>query len=133
MKHLIRFVCGGVGYYLIEVVWRYFMNHGTPSLLMIPMGGLVCVVLFLVEDKKLPILLGSFLGAVTTVLSELAIGSILLFGFNKRYWHYGRINFHGIIALDWSFIWWGVCFAFILLMRLFKKLWAWRKTRGESA
>ena len=132
MKHLIRFACGGVGYYLIEVVWRYFMNHGTPSLLMIPMGGFICVVLLWAEDKKLPILIGSFLGAAATVLSELVVGLILLDCFNKRYWHYGRINYRGVIALDWSFIWWGVCFGFIALLRLFRFFVKQRKARGEK-
>ena len=129
MKHLFRFVCGGVGYYLIEVVWRYFMNHGTPSLLMIPMGGFICVVLLWAQDKRLPILLGSFLGALTTVLSELIVGLILLDCFNKRYWCYGRINYRGVIALDWSFIWWGVCFGFLVLLRVAKWLWARHKVK----
>ena len=132
MKHLLRFLAGGAVYFIIEIVWRYFMDHGTASPLMILMGGTVFAVVMLLEDKKLHILLGSFIGAVTAVSLELLIGSILLFGFQTRYWHYGRINFKGIIALDWSFIWWGLCFALILLRRLLERYLARRREKKRE-
>lgn len=129
MKHLLRFVAGGLVYYLVEVVWRFFMNHGTASPLMMPMGGLVFLVVMLAEDKHLPIWLGSLLGGATAVLCELAVGSVLLFGFGIRLWHYGRINWNGIIALDWSLIWCGVCFGLIVARRLIEHI---LKRRAEK-
>lgn len=131
-KHLLRFLVGGGVYYLVEIVWRFFMKHGTASPLMILMGGTVFTVVMLVEDKKLHILLGSFIGGATAVLMELLIGSILVYGYGIRLWHYGRINFNGIIALDWSFIWWGLCMGLILARRWLTRYFANRKKKREE-
>ncbi|MBE6605229.1 MAG: hypothetical protein E7639_05965 [Ruminococcaceae bacterium] len=118
MKHLLRFLMGGLAYFAVEVVWRILMQHGKASFLMVPMGGIVCVVVFLLYDKRVPLLLCSLAGAVTTTLLELAVGSVALFGFGRRFWHYGRINWHGIIALDWFFKWWGLCLGVVVAWRL---------------
>lgn len=118
MKHLYRFVGGGLAYLLVEIVWRYLMGHGAASLLMAPMGGIVAVVLFLLDDKKWFPLLSSLAGAVVTTLLELIVGSIALFGYGVRFWHYGRINWQGIIALDWFFKWWGLCLGVVVARRL---------------
>ena len=109
-KHILRFLCGGILYFIVEVVWRIFMEHGEASFLMAPMAGVVCVTVMTLYDKRIPIILGSLVGATVTTMLELIVGSIALFGFNRRFWHYGRINWNGIIALDWFFKWWGVCF-----------------------
>ena len=132
MKHFLRFLAGGGFYFLVELVWRYFMQHGTPHFLMVPMGGLVFMLLMLLEDRRVFPLLSALLGALTVVSLELSVGSVLLFGFGKRYWHYGRINFNGIIALDWSFIWWGLCFGLILARRLILRYLAHRKEKREE-
>ena len=110
MKHILRFVCGGILYLFVEVVWRIFMKHGDASFLMAPMAGIVCVTVMALYDKKVHIVLGSFVGAVVTTLLELIVGSIALFGFGKRFWQYGRITWNGIISVDWFFKWWGICF-----------------------
>lgn len=118
IKHMLRFLCGGVFYFIVEVVWRIFMNHGEASFLMAPMAGIVCVTVMALYDKKLPIIFSALVGAAVTTLLELIVGSIALFGFNHRFWHYGRINWHGIIALDWFFKWWGVCFCVLFARRM---------------
>ena len=118
MKHLYRFLGGGLAYVLIEVVWRLLMGHGQASLLMVPMGGIVAVVLFFLEDRKWNPFFSSLAGAETVMILELIVGSIALFGFGKRFWEYSRINWHGIIAFDWFFIWWGLCLAVVLSRRL---------------
>ena len=118
MKHLLRFTIGGVAYFIVEIVWRILMGHGEASFLMAPMAGIVSLVLFALEDRRVNILLSSGVGAVTTTLLELIVGSIALFGFGKRFWHYSRINWQGIIALDWFFKWWGVCLGVLVAKRL---------------
>lgn len=130
MKHLYRFLGGGVIYLLIEIVWRYFMGHSAASPLMAPMGGTVCLVLLLLDDKKWFPLLSSLVGAVTVTLLELIVGSVALFGFGVRFWHYGRITWKGIIALDWFFIWWGLCLGAVLARRLLQYFL--RKRRGKN-
>ena len=123
MKHLLRFFMGGFAYLMVEFVWRIVMDHGDTAWVIIPMAGLVCVLLLWLEDRLWHPLLSSFLGAVCTVTLELIVGAICLYGFGRRFWRYGRINFNGFIALDWFFIWWGVCLALLLARRLFYKWW----------
>ena len=130
MKHLLRFTIGGVAYFIVEVVWRILMGHGEASFLIAPMAGIVSLVLFALEDRRVNILLSSGVGAVTTTLLELTVGSIALFGFGKRFWHYGRINWQGIIALDWFFKWWGVCLGVLVAKRLL--LYFLKKRKGND-
>lgn len=118
---------------MVELVWRYFMQHGTPHFLMVPMGGLVFMLLMLLEDRRVFPLLSALLGALTVVSLELSVGSVLLFGFGKRYWHYGRINFKGLIALDWFFIWWGVCLLVVLARRIATYLWKRKREKNGKA
>ncbi|MBQ9801692.1 MAG: hypothetical protein IJW51_01295 [Clostridia bacterium] len=130
MKHILRFCVGGLAYFLVEVVWRICMNHGEASFLMAPMGGLVCVVVMWLYDKRVNLVLGGLIGAVVTTLLELIVGSVALFGFNRRFWHYGRINWNGIIAFDWFFKWWGICLG-VLVARWLLDLYL--KKRKERA
>ena len=130
-KHILRFLCGGILYFIVEVVWRIFMEHGEASFLMAPMAGIVCVTVMWLYDKKVPIILGSLVGAIVTTTLELIVGSIALFGFGHRFWHYGRINWHGIIALDWFFKWWGVCFG-VLFARWLLALYLKRRRQSNG-
>ncbi len=132
-KHVLRFLVGGLAYFVVEVVWRVFMNHGKASFLMAPMGGLVCVTVMALYDRRVPMILGGFVGAVVTTLLELIVGSVALFGFGHRFWHYGRINWNGIIALDWFFKWWGVCLAVLVLRRLLELYLKRRTEHGKNA
>ena len=132
-KHILRFFVGGRAYFVVEVVWRIFMHHGTASFLMAPMGGLVCVTVMALYDKRVPLILGGLVGAVVTTLLELIVGSIALFVFGHRFWHYGRISWHGIIALDWFFKWWGVCFAVLVARRLLELYLKRRTKHGKNA
>ena len=131
MKHILRFCCGGVAYFFVEVVWRIFMNHGKASFLMAPMAGIVCITVMALYDKRVNIILGSFVGAVVTTLLELVVGSIALYGFNKRFWQYGRITFNGIISVDWFFKWWAICFG-VLLARWLLDLYLKRRKRKNN-
>ena len=132
-KHVLRFLVGGLAYFVVEVVWRVFMNHGQASFLMAPMGGLVCVTVMALYDRRVPMILGSLVGAVVITLLELIVGSVALFGFGHRFWHYGRINWNGIIALDWFFKWWGVCFAALVARRLLELYLKRRTKHGKNA
>ena len=132
MKHVLRFACGGVLYFIVEVVWRILMGHGEASFLMAPMAGIVCVVVMALYDKRVPIVLGSLAGAIVITLLELLVGSVALFGFGRRFWYYGRINWHGIIALDWFFKWWGVCFGVLFARWLLELYLKWRKQKEND-
>ena len=130
MKHLYRFAAGGLAYLLIEFVWRILMKHGDPAWVIIPMAGIVCVTVLWLDDKHLPLLLSSFVGAVLTITLELIVGAICYYCFDGlRFWLYGRINFKGFIALDWFFIWWGVCLGLVLARRLLWKWLSWRRAQ----
>ena len=133
MKHVWRFLVGGVAYFVVEVIWRAIMNHWAASFLMAPIAGIVCVTVMALYDKHVPMILGGLVGAVVTTLFELIVGSIALFGFGRRFWHYSRINWKGIIALDWFFKWWGVCFALLVARRLLELYLKRRREHGKNA
>ncbi|MBR7111327.1 MAG: hypothetical protein IKC75_00145 [Clostridia bacterium] len=132
-KHILRFLCGGILYFFVEVIWRTIMNHWAASFLMAPMAGIVCVVVLGLYDKKVPVILNSLVGAAVITLLELIVGSIALFGFGRRFWHYSRINWHGIIALDWFFKWWGLCLGFLIAWGLLDYFLKRRKQNGKDA
>jgi len=133
MKHLYRFAAGGLAYLLIEFVWRILMRHGDPAWVIIPMAGLVCMTVLALEDRRVNPLLSFFVGAVLTIALELAVGAICYYCFDGlRFWYYGRINFKGFIALDWFFIWWGVCLGLVLVCRLARKWLRARRARKGS-
>ena len=132
MKHLLRFSIVGIAYFFVEVVWRIWMGHGEASFLMAPMAGVVALVVFALEDRRLNVILTSGIGAVTITLLELIVGSIALFGFGVRFWHYGRINWHGIIALDWFFKWWGLCLGVLIAKRLLEYFIKKRKEKKQN-
>ena len=129
MKHLLRFLLGGLAYFAVEVVWRICMQHGEASFLMAPMGGIVCVAVFWLYDKRVPLLMTSLAGAVITTLLELIVGSIALFCFDRRFWYYGRINWQGIISLDWFFKLWGLFLGVVVAWRLLQ---SYLKRRKQS-
>ena len=131
-KHIFRFLCGGLLYFIVEVIWRALMNHWAASFLMAPMAGIVCVVVLALYDKKVPLILNSLVGAIVITLLELIVGSIALFGFGRRFWHYSRINWHGIIALDWFFKWWGLCFAVLFAWWLLDRYLKRRSCNGKN-
>ena len=131
-KHILRFLLGGALYFIVEVVWRVLMGHGKASFLMAPMAGIVCVTVMALYDKKVPIILSSLVGAVVITLLELIVGSIAVFGFGVRLWYYGRISWHGIIALDWFFKWWGVCFSVLFARWLLDLYFKRRKQNGKD-
>lgn len=133
MKHLLRFLIGGLAYFVVEVVWRICMGHGEASFLMAPMGGIVCVVVFRLYDKRVPLLLTSLAGAVVTTLLELLVGSIAVFGFGRRFWWYDRIHWQHIIALDWFFKWWGLCLGVVVAWRLLEIYLKKRRERSNGA
>ena len=114
----------------MELIFRDLMGHVDVSFVIVPMAGIVYVVLMALEDRKWHPLLSSFYGALTITMLELIVGSIALWGFGHRFWRYGRLTFYGIIALDWAFIWWGICLVVVSAHRL---IYIWLKKRKDSS
>ena len=123
------FLCGGVLYFIIEIIWRTAVGHRSAHPIVILMAGIVCALVCLLDDWNVNIVLNSFVGGIFATALELVIGLASLYLFNERLWHYGGITFKGIISLKWSFLWVGLCFACVVAKRILQK-WRvkqWRK------
>ena len=98
-KQSVLFYIGGMGYMVIEFLWRGH-SHGTMFLA----GGLCFLLLGRLHRVK-PWLLRGVLGAGMITAVELLIG--LLFNRDYRVWDYRRLplHFHGQICLPFFILW----------------------------
>lgn len=121
-KTLKYFVFGGSLYFIIEVIFRFIVKHRNAHPIVIFIAGSVCALVFILDDKKINIILNSIIGGVLATILEFVIGFASLYLFNERLWQYSGITFMGIIGLKWSLLWIGLCFVCILTRRILKRL-----------
>lgn len=103
-KHTIFFVIGGVGYGLIEILYR---GHTHWSMLIA--GGL-CFVSFSVIAKlfkKKPLIFKAFLCSVSVTIVELVFGLIFNMILKMNVWDYSNmpLNLYGQICPLFTIIW----------------------------
>ncbi len=107
---LLAFLIGGVGYGLIELLWR---GHTHPTMLLV--GGASFLGIFFCNRRltRVPLLvrgmLCTFFVTVTELLSGILINRILHLGV----WDYSSTRFHllGQICLKYTFLWFLLCTA----------------------
>ena len=103
-KHLIVFAIGGVGYGIIELLWR-----GRTHWTMILAGGICFIIFTLVEEKmrRAPILVKSALCAVGVTAVELIFGVIFNIILKMGVWDYSRqpLNILGQICPLYTALW----------------------------
>ena len=102
IKQAILFLLGGVGYVLLELLWR-----GRSHVSMFLAGG-VCFLLLGVLNKvqpRLPFVLRGLVGAGIITMVELLAG--LIVNRNYRVWDYRHLpfHFHGQICLQFFLLW----------------------------
>ena len=120
MKRVLHFLFGGTVYFLIELVFRFAINHRPPHITAFIMGGLaITFILFIEEKLKISILIKSLLGGTFITLLELIIGSYYKFIKHDPLWVYSGITFHNIISLRWSLLWCGLTLLFLVCYRLY--------------
>ena len=100
---------GGVGYYLIELLWR---GYSHPSMFVC---GAICFY-FLYRLSRaypdVPVFYRALLGAVFITGGELIAGCILNLGLGLAVWDYSDLPFHfwGQICLLYTLLWFLFCF-----------------------
>lgn len=103
--HLIRWLCGGVLYGLLEVVWRGH-THWT----MMVLATVLCVPLDVANEYfpwALPLWVQAVLGGLAVTAGELLAGLVLNVWLGLGIWDYSHLpgNILGQICLPFYFIW----------------------------
>ncbi len=111
-KNTVFFTVGGVGYAVIEILWR-----GRTHWTMVIAGG-VCFLLFshIAEKfKRAPLVVKAMISAVGVTLVELIFGIIFNIIFGMGVWDYSRERFNllGHICPLFSLFWALLSLAFI--------------------
>ena len=107
-KCLIKFLFGGVGYGLIELMWR-----GRTHVSMVLTGGACLVAICAVNEKMRGknIFLRAAVCAAAITAVELAVGLVVNRWFNMNVWDYSGMagNILGQICPLYSFLWFLLC------------------------
>ncbi len=118
---LMSFLIGGVGYGLIEVIWRG-RTHPT----MVLTGGL-CFMMICFLNRKLtrtPLLVRGMLCTVLVTITEFLVGILVNLILGLDVWDYSNARFHllGQICLKYTFFWFLLCTALSLMVsHLFRR------------
>ncbi len=104
----ITFCFGGVGYGLIEVIWRGY-THPT----MLVTGGLCFTVICLINRNlvRIPLLFRGMLCALFVTATEFFVGILVNRILYLDVWDYShtRFNLLGQICLEYAFFWFLLC------------------------
>ena len=107
-KCLLKFMLGGIGYGLLEVIWR-----GRTHFSMVLTGGACLVAICAVNEKmkKRNIFLRSFVCAAAITAAEFAVGMVVNRMLHMSVWDYGSMpgNVLGQICPLYSFLWFLLC------------------------
>ena len=114
------FIIGGIGYGIIEVLWRGYTHWS-----MLLAGG-ICFSLFsLIAErfKQLPLIVKGVLAALAVTAVELVFGVVFNIILKMHVWDYSGMayNFKGQICLVFSFFWVILGVIFIPLAELLNK------------
>lgn len=123
MKKIIKYsslaAFGGVGYNIIEVLWR-----GYSHISMTFAGGISFLILYIINNsyKKMPLLLKSLLGGAAITVVEFISGVIVNMKMNLAVWNYSdrKFNLLGQICLLYSVLWVLLCIPVNLLLDKFR-------------
>lgn len=114
---LITFLLGGIGYGLLEVIWRGYTH---PS--MIFTGGFCLVVIWFLNRRMLqtPLLFRCLLCTAFVTATEFFVGLLVNRILHLHVWDYSasKFNLLGQICLEFSLIWFLICFLLSLGMTI---------------
>ena len=122
MKHFKRFLLGGIGYYILESIFRILVDHGDTHWTMFILGGLSMVVILTIDDYTEHSLIGkALLSGVIITAMEFALGYLYTYILHSPIWTYGTADFMGIISFTWSLLWCGLALLVLVARRTIKK------------
>ena len=119
-KSALLFTIGGVGYGIIELMWR---GHTHPTMIL---AGGICFLAFSeisLKFKTKPLLFKALLSAIAVTAVELVFGIIFNVIFKMHVWDYSTqpFNLFGQICLKFSFAWLLLGLLFIPLAEAINK------------
>lgn len=123
LKNLYRFCLGGIGYYLIETVYRALLHRGDVHWTMFIIGGLsLIVILDIDKHTRLPIIIKALWSGGVITSMEFILGYIYTYILHKPIWTYATADFMGIISFTWALLWCGLALLVLIGKRIIHKI-----------
>ncbi len=120
-KYIFIFLFGGLGYGLLEIIFRGFTHWS-----MIITGGSALIVLYLINSAipDTPIILKALIGAFAITIIEFTVGIIVNKVFSFGVWDYtGSFgNVLGIITPIFSLCWFGISLIANIIFKNMQKI-----------
>lgn len=113
-KYLYLFLIGGIGYYLLEVIYRGF-SHWSMAIT----GGICLGILYFISGK-VPIKSIAFkalIGCLAITAIEFAVGLIVNVKLGLSVWDYSELpfNLYGQVCLWFTVIWFALCIPVMII------------------
>jgi len=118
MIYPILFVVGGIGYCLLEIIWRGYTHW---SMALAGAISLMFMGYLSLNFKNIPLFFKALLSSMFITGTELIFGIIFNLYFNMNVWNYSNrlFNFAGQICPQFSILWFILSYA---LLFTFEKL-----------
>lgn len=121
LKYLLLFCIGGLGYGLIEIVFRGYTHWS-----MIITGGSAFLCLYIINEsfEHTSIYKKALLGAFIITTLEFTVGLVVNKTLNLGVWDYTNtpFNFLGIISLPFCFCWYIISFVVLKTFNVLKRI-----------
>ena len=121
MKKVFQFLIGGLGYYLIETVYRTLLHRGNVHWTMFVIGGLSLIVICDIDTYKIPLIIKAIWSGGVITAMEFIVGYIYTYILHKPIWTYATADFLGIISFTWSLLWCGLALLVLIAKRIISK------------
>lgn len=123
LKVLSQFCLGGIGYYIIETIYRTLLHRGLTHWTMFIIGGLSLIVILNIDEHyRLPMVVKALWSGGIITCMEFILGYIYTYILHKPIWTYGTVDFMGVISLTWSLLWCGMALIVLMGRRLITKI-----------
>lgn len=119
LKYFSVFVIGGIGYGIIELLWR-----GRTHWTMLLTGGFCFLIIYFLNSlKRIPIAYKCAIGAASITVVEFFVGYVVNLMLNWKVWDYSMLEFNimGQVCLLFCIVWYFLCLPSLYLCRLIDK------------
>ena len=119
LKFFSIFVIGGLGYGVIELLWR-----GRTHWTMLLTGGFCFIIIYLLSKiDRIPMAYKCAMGAASITVVEFLVGCVVNRMLGWQVWDYSmlRFNIMGQVCLLFCIVWYFMCVPSLYLCRLLDK------------